>query len=319
MTLFRCLKTAAAVLLAALWLHAAAAAPPSPASQTEPTRAEPTRAEPTSAEARQAEMRAAWRAAFDAATRGPAVVPLRDLAKLQLPAGMIFIPQAEAARLSRAQGNRPGPEMVGTVTSMGDAGEWIVVIRWTADGYIRDDEAKDLDPDDILKSLREGTEIGNQDRVARGFPELELRGWTQPPQYDPATHRLAWSLGVITKGGTGGAASINVNTRALGREGYFSLNLITGEDTIERDRAVSATLLSGLDFNEGKRYSDFNSSTDRVAEYGLAALIGVVVAKKLGLIALAGVFLLKFAKVGALAVVGVGLALKRLFRKRPTT
>ena len=270
-----------------------------------------------SAEARQTELRAAWKAASEAAIRGAAAVPLRDQARLQVPSGMAFIPLAESARLSRALGNHPGPDMVGAVTSFDDAGDWIVLIRWTADGYIRDNEAKDLNPGDILQSLREGTDEGNKDRLARGFPELELQGWTQPPQYDPATHRLVWSLLVAEKGAPAGDASVNVNTRALGREGYLSLNLITGQAAIDRDRAVSATLLSGLDFNEGKRYADFNGSTDRVAGYGLAALIGVVAAKKLGLIALAGAFVLKFAKVGALAAVGVGLALKRLFRKRP--
>jgi len=50
---------------------------------------------------------------------------------------------------------------------------------------------------------------------------------------------------------------------------------------------------------------------------GLAGLIGVVAAKKIGIIALVGAFLLKFAKVGALAVLGLGVAAKRLFRRAP--
>ena len=61
-------------------------------------------------------------------------------------------------------------------------------------------------------------------------------------------------------------------------------------------RKAATQLLEGLSYNEGKRYADFNASTDRVAEYGLAALVGVAVAKKLGLIALIGVFLAKFAQ-----------------------
>ena len=306
-----------AILLIALFLSAPAAAQ-APSAQAPSAQAPSAPPPPLSAEARRAELQAAWKAASVTATHGPATVPLRDQATLKLPGGgMVFIPQAEATRLSRAQGNHPGPDLVGMVTTFRDADHWIVVIRWTADGYIRDNDAKDLNPDDILESLREGTDAGNKDRVARGFPELELTGWTQPPHYDAATHRLAWSLGVKQKHEPPGEGSVNFNTRALGREGYFSLNLITGQDTIEQDRGVSATLLSGLDYVEGKRYADFNASTDRVAEYGLAALLGVVALKKLGFIALAGAFLLKFAKVGALAVVGVGLAIKRLLRRRP--
>jgi len=56
-------------------------------------------------------------------------------------------------------------------------------------------------------------------------------------------------------------------------------------------------MLAALEFDEGKRYTDFNISTDKVAEYGLAALVAGVAAKKLGLFAIIGAFFLKFTKV----------------------
>lgn len=273
---------------------------------------------PISAETRDNERRAAWQAAEKTATTGPASVPLLDQARLALPKGMVFIPQAEASRLSSALGNRPGPDLVGIVTTFDDADQWMVIVRYVKEGYIKDDDARDLNPDDILANLREGTEEANKERVQRGFPELELLGWTQKPAYDAATHRLAWAMAVKRVGGPAEETGVNFNTRALGRDGYFSLNLVTGQDTIEADRAVSAKLLSSLDYNDGKRYSDFAVGTDKVAEYGLAALIGVVAAKKLGLIALAGVFFAKFAKIGLVALVGIGLAAKRLFRGKPS-
>ena len=65
-------------------------------------------------------------------------------------------------------------------------------------------------------------------------------------------------------------------------------------------------LLSAVNFKEGKRYADFNSSTDKVAAYGLAALVAGVAAKKPGLLALAGAFILKFAKGFALGVAAAG-------------
>ncbi len=276
-----------------------------------------TSAGPLSAEARKAELQDAWRAAASTATRGPASVPLLDQARLALPKGMMFVPQAEAARLSSALGNRPGPDQIGIVTTFDDNDQWIVVVRFTKEGHIRDDDARELDPDDILASLRDGTAEANKERLQRGFPELELVGWTQPPAYDAMAHRLAWALAVKQVGAPEDETGINFNTRALGREGYFSLNLITDQDTIDTDREVSATLLSSLDYNEGKRYADFAASTDKVAEYGLAALIGVVAAKKLGLIAVAGAFAVKFAKVGLLALAGLGVALRRMFRRKP--
>ncbi len=271
---------------------------------------------PPSAQSRQAEAVAAWQAAQAAATPGPASVTLSGEALLQLPKGMVFIPQAEAARVTRAMGSTPGPNLVGIVTNFEAKDDWIVLIRWQPDGYIRDDEAAEIKPDAVLQDLREGTEESNKDRIARGFPELELTGWTQPPVYDPAQHRLSWAMGVKAKDETDADASINFNTRALGRNGYFSLNLISDVSTIDRNRVVSDTLLGNLDFDPGHRYADFNGSTDKVATYGLMALLGVVAAKKLGLIALAGVFVLKFAKVGLLALAGGGLALRKMFGRK---
>src|SRR5262250_574839 len=78
---------------------------------------------------------------------------------------------------------------------------------------------------------------------------------------------------------------VNYNTYALGRHGYVSLNLVTEYAVIEKEKPIAQRLLGALEFNAGTRYADFNSATDRVAEYGLAALVGGFAAKKLGLFA----------------------------------
>ena len=75
-------------------------------------------------------------------------------------------------------------------------------------------------------------------------------------------------------------------------------------------------MLTGVEFKSGKRYTDFNSSTDKVAAYGLAALVAGVAAKKLGLLALLGAGILKFAKVIVIAVVAFGAGVVRWFKAR---
>jgi uncharacterized membrane-anchored protein len=116
--------------------------------------------------------------------------------------------------------------------------------------------------------------------------------------------------------------SVNYNTYALGREGYLSLNLVTDLKDLPAHRAAAQQLLGAIRYNEGKRYADFDSRTDKVAEYGLAALVLGVGAKKLGLFAVAAAFLLKFAKVfliGGIALLGVlGKFLKRGDKPSPT-
>ena len=102
----------------------------------------------------------------------------------------------------------------------------------------------------------------------------------------------------------------------MGRDGYFSLNLLTSTDRVAADQKAAHELLAALSYNPGKRYEDFNASTDHIAEYGIAALIGGVAAKKLGLFAVIGVFVAKFAKVIFLAALAAGGGIWNFFRRR---
>lgn len=274
---------------------------------------------PPSEAARKAELSAAWNAASTAGTPGPADVSLIDQAMLKIPAGHFFVPKAEGARVLRALGNLVNDaSFVGLVVGTGPNDGWIVVIRHIKEGYIKDDDAKNWNADDLLKSLKEGVDESNKDRVARGFPEMQVIGWVQPPNYDAATHRLVWSLLAKDKDEPASATkSINYNTYALGRDGYFSLNLLSNSERIAGDKAVAHGLLADLAYNAGKRYEDFSASTDRIAEYGLMALVGGVAAKKLGLFAVVTAFVLKFAKVILIGLGVAGAGLVNFFRRKP--
>jgi uncharacterized membrane-anchored protein len=111
--------------------------------------------------------------------------------------------------------------------------------------------------------------------------------------------------------------AVLVELYALGRDGYFSLNLLSSSDRIADEKSAAHELLADLSYNAGKRYEDFSATTDRIAAYGLAALIGGVAIKKLGLLALAGAFILKFAKVILIGVAAVGALVMKLFRRKP--
>ena len=58
---------------------------------------------------------------------------------------------------------------------------------------------------------------------------------------------------------------INYNTYALGRDGYFSLNLLTTSTRVNTDKGAAHELLAALNYNSGKAYEDFNSATDNIA------------------------------------------------------
>lgn len=274
---------------------------------------------PSSEESRKAELAAAWQAAGKAGTAGPADIVLIDQAALKIPAGDFFVPKAEAARVMRALGNTVHDQnFVGIVLGSRQNDQWMVVINYIREGYIKDDAAKDWNADDLLKNLKEGVDESNKDRAARGFPEMELIGWIEPPGYDAMSHRLVWSVLAKDKGAPdNGEKDVNYNTYALGREGYFSLNLLSDSNRIATDKAVAHELLANLSYQSGKRYEDFSASTDRIAEYGLLALVGGVAAKKLGLIALVLAFVLKFAKAILFGAAVFGAGVMKFFRRKP--
>lgn len=252
-----------------------------------------------------------------AAQPGPADIALRDQGTLRLPAGHVWLPVPVAAELLRAMGNTPGEGLMGLVFPADDGADgWMAVVTFVNEGYIKDDEARDWKADTLLQSLRDGTEAANEERARRGIPAIEVTGWAEPPKYDDAAHRLVWSALTRHKdAGADGGQGVNYNTYALGRDGYISLNLVTRAAALDAHKPEALKLLAALQYGEGKRYADFDASTDKVAAYGLAALVGGVAAKKLGLLALALAFAAKFAKVllagGALVFWGAVKLFKR--------
>ena len=246
---------------------------------------------------------------------GPATIELRDQAALKLPEGYLWVPEPAATQFMKALGNQPDQRQLGLILPQSEDAQWMIVASYEAAGYIKDNDALNWDVEALFKSLKEGTAEGNKARVARGFPELEIIGWVEQPAYDPATHRLVWSMSARDKGEPADAvAGINYNTYALGREGYIELNLLTDQQAVGQDKNEVRTLLAALEFKSGKRYADFDPSSDKVAEYGLAALIGGVAAKKLGLFALAAGFFAKFAKVLLLAGAAAATGFARMFK-----
>ena len=254
-----------------------------------------------------------------AMVRGPAAVALRDQASLSLPEGFGFIPQKEAAAFMKFIGNHTDAAFMGLLVPLDSAAErkgsqWFVTVDYDPAGYIKDDDAKHWDSDKLLQSLKDGTEAGNADRVSAGIPPLMVTRWIQAPVYEASSHRLTWSAEAKQKNTPDSDPTINYNTYVLGREGYISLNLVTATSTVDQDKTDAGKLLSAVDFKSGKRYTDFNSSTDKVAAYGLAALVAGVAVKKLGLIALIGAALVKFSKVIFIAVIAFGAGISRWFK-----
>ena len=253
---------------------------------------------------------------------GPKKIDLGDDLVLDLPEGMGYFNRADGKKLMEKMGNRVDDRLRGLVFKR-DA-SWLMEVEYVGDGYVKDDDAADLKPDDILASIKEGTEQANEFRVKQGFRAVHVSGWTEPPRYDRTAHHLIW--GIEGKHDDGSSASINFYTRVLGRHGYVALNLMDDPSTIEASKVDGLVVLRATTFKPGARYQDFDKKSDKVAEYGLAALVlggaGVAAVKlvKIGLLAKFGgkliALLIAGKKLVVLFFVGVGAWFKNTFGRR---
>ena len=169
--------------------------------------------------------------------------------------------------------------------------------------------------------MREAQDVGNEQRRTMGLHELELLGWEVPPRYNAQTHNLEWATRVRPKGG--GGISINYNTRLLGRKGVMEVALICEPEEMPRLMPDYQAIMAGFKYSGGESYAEYRAG-DKVAQYGLAALVAggaAVAASKAGLFAKLGVLFAKLGKGAIALVVAVGLGLRnilvRLFGKKP--
>ncbi|MBP9113657.1 MAG: DUF2167 domain-containing protein, partial [Polyangiaceae bacterium] len=233
---------------------------------------------------------------------GPTAVSLGHDITLNLPAAYIYIDPQGSKKILEKDGYFG--DVLGMVVPKAEE-PWEILLDYEDTGFIKDDEK--IDADDLLKSLREGQEEANKERVKKGFKGLTLHGWSDPPRYDRALHHLVWGLKLGQEGGAATDQSVNYNTRVLGRKGYVSVNLAARESELAKYKGRADEILKATSFNTGAGYGDYKSG-DKVAEYGLTGLIlggaGLVGAKVLA----KGGLLVLLAKGGkAIALAGVAL------------
>ena len=187
---------------------------------------------------------------------------------------------------------------------------WAATIFYEPDGYVSDDEADSIDYDDLLEVMQQSTAEASKDRVAQGYESIELVGWAAEPYYDKATHKMYWAKEIRFGGADYG--TLNYNIRVLGREGVLVVNFIALMEQLPAINRQLDTVLAIADFEQGSRYGDFDPNIDKVAAYGIGALVTGKVLAKTGILAALLVFLKKF---GVFIVVGGAAFIGRLFKR----
>ena len=248
---------------------------------------------------------------------GPTEAKLGDQAMLKLPQGYQFLGAQETQALLKRMGNFPSGSELGLITATGDGEQWFMVVRYIDAGYVKDEEAANWDADALMASIKEGTDEDNKTRQAQGFPPLIIRGWEEKPHYDKAVNKVVWAISAQERDS---ALGVNYNTLALGRQGYLSMNMVGSLEQLPTLKPHVSRLLANVEFVEGKRYSDFNSTTDKVAAVGLSALIaGAAVTS--GLLAKLWAFIIPLVLAGKkllmLLVIALGGLAAKYLKKKP--
>lgn len=234
-----------------------------------------------------------------------------NLATVKIPDGFKFLDQKQAQSvLTDIWGNPPddttlGMLFLGNESPVSDNFSYAVEISYSDDGHIDDEEASEIDFDDLLKSMQEDTNEGNEARKKEGYPTVELVNWAQKPFYDSESKKLHWAKNLKFEGSE--RNTLNYNIRILGRSGYLNLNIISDMSQLERVNRDLPAILASAEFNSGNLYADFNPEIDKLAAYGIGGLIAGKVLAKVGLFAI----LAKFGKFIIMGLVAAGYALKR--------
>jgi len=236
------------------------------------------------------------------------------ISEIQVPRGFRYLDSAQSRTvLTRYWGNPDGTSlgMLFPVNSSPlDEGAWAYVIEYNPTGHVKDDDADDINYDDLLKEMRDDMVEANKERTSAGYEAVTLVGWASPPYYDKNNHTLHWAKAL--KFGDSPENTLNYNVRVLGRKGVLVLNAVGSTKDLAAIKASIPSLLSAVTFSKGQQYTDFNSSLDEVAAYGIGGLIAGKVLAKVGLFAV----LLKFWKLGLLALSGAWAGIKRFFTGR---
>jgi uncharacterized membrane-anchored protein len=237
---------------------------------------------------------------------GPTVGKLGTRASVTVPEGYFFLNAAATRKFLEQNENIPRGDELGTIIRVVPDTEdhWFAVFSYADTGHIDDGEKDSLDATALMKSMQEGSRESNKERAKRGWTPLDVVGWQKPPYFDDATKNLTWATQLSSEG----EQTINHSVRLLGRTGLISAQLVADPDVILMSTIEFDHVLQSFTFAEGSRYAEFRKG-DKIAEYGLAALIAGgagAAAVKSGLLQK----LWKVLVVGFVALIGF---LKRLF------
>lgn len=195
---------------------------------------------------------------------GPNTQSIDGKATLNVPEKYLFLDKGETKKYSELNHN-PGS---GTDSLFTNGDTWEAYLQFDPIGYVKDNET--IDPDELLKEYKKAVIVGNDYRKEKGWAALDVEGWFFKPQYDKEKKLLEWAF--LLKDSSTQQPVVNYYTKVLGRTGAISIALVAKPENMSVAITDFKNKLNGFEFNQGEKYTEFREG-DKVAEYGLAALI----------------------------------------------
>jgi uncharacterized membrane-anchored protein len=236
-------------------------------------------------------------------------------ATLTVPKGFKYLdPKQSTYVLSDLWGNPVDSSVLGLLVPEGKGvlgnDSWVFSISYDPIGYVKDDDADDIDYDDLLKEQQKEMEEANPERIKQGFEPITFVGWASKPYYDKDKKVLHWAKEL--KFGDSPNTTLNYNLRILGRKGVFVLNAIALTDQLPEVQANIDHVLGSVTFEKGSSYFDFDPKVDQVAAWTIGSLVAGKILAKVGFFAL----FLKFWKIIGIALIAGASSLWKFFSGR---
>lgn len=236
-------------------------------------------------------------------------------AKLTVPFGFRYLNKEQSIYvLSVLWGNPADSSVLGMLVpenrSVLESNGWAYTIYFDPMGYVKDDDADDIDYDDLLKEQQKEFEDENPQRIKDGYQPIKFIGWASTPFYDKNKKVLHWAKEL--KFGDDSLSTLNYNLRVLGKKGIYMLNAIASLPDMNEVKASIDKVITSIEFNEGDKYANFNPDIDNVAAWTIGGLVAGKILAKVGFFAI----ILKFWKLIALGVAGAGAAIFKFFKKK---
>lgn len=238
------------------------------------------------------------------------VVSLQNgIAEITVPEGYKLLDAKQSAYVLTDLWGNPPADVLGLLfpkdtDPISENFTYAVEITYSDDGYINDEDAKDIDYTELLEEMQSDADATNDERKKQGYPTMDIVGWASKPFYDEANKKLHWAKELKFEGEE--INTLNYNIRVLGREGFLNLNAIGTIDVLPLFNKDVNQILNSVSFTEGNTYADFNPDYDKVAAYGIGGLIAGKLLAKAGFF----VVILKFWKFIAIGAVGLFSAFK---------